>query len=146
VNAPRSLLRIALVLALFVAGEFAASAHFAFVQHRVCAEHGELEHGAASHAEFAFDARGATELAREMSVHRAHTRGPVLAVGDAERAEHEHCAFGDKLAPRTLPVPFCATRALGAASPAPELPRADSVAHAFPLHLLAPKHSPPAAS
>ena len=145
-NAPRTLLRIALVLALFVAGEFAASAHFAFVQHRVCAEHGELEHGPASHAELAVGEHAATERVRDVSAQGAHTCGPAFSTGDAEGAEHENCPLGDKLAPRALPVPFCVTRALGAASHVPETPRTDAIACAFPLHLLAPKHSPPAAS
>jgi hypothetical protein len=139
VNATRHLLRSLLVLALFVAGEIAASAHFAFVQHRVCAEHAKLEHAPMSRAVPACVAHEAPDAAE-------HSRGPALVADGADSADHEHCPLGDKLAPRTLP-PSCWTgAALDAASPALLAPRTDPIARAFPLHLLAPKHSPPAAS
>lgn len=156
VNPARHLFRSLLVLALFVAGELAASAHFAFVQHRVCAEHGELEHGELEHGQLEQGQleQGQLELGQSQHAELAcgtpedaeHAHGPVLTAGDADSADHEHCPLGDKLAPRTSPVAFRAQVALGVARPAPLAPRTDAFARAFPLHLLAPKHSPPAVS
>lgn len=139
---------------LFVAGELAASAHFVFVGHRVCAEHGELEHAPASHAEHGHGAALAhanahaheNAEARDAASADESSRGPAFVAGDEQRAEHDHCPFGDKLAPRTVPTAFRARPALGSAVVVPLVERARVDARAFPLHLLAPKHSPPAAS
>lgn len=133
-----------LVLALFVAGELAASAHFAFVGHRVCAEHGELEHAPVRHGDAGLHAPLAATDA-EHACAQDSARGAVLeAAGDAERG-HDHCALGDRLAPRTAPHAFHPESGLGLAIVAPHASSMGPDARPFPLHLLAPKHSPPAA-
>ncbi len=124
------------VLAAFVAcgaawvvvlAQLAAALHFALISHQICADHGELVHGASS-------------------VRRAATgtRHSVVAPGGAD-SDHDHCPLLSRRLERTavleLPgirvadVPF--TLATGVVDASGRMPTRSE------LLLSAPKQSPP---
>ena len=118
-------------------GHVLPALHFAFVAHRVCAEHGELLHS-----------DGGTELA---STHPAPARlaAPALpdsfSPGNGAAHEHEHC---DTLALPGSVGAAVAARATACLLPAAweaRLPGQARVAHVdVELLLYAPKLAPPA--
>jgi hypothetical protein len=124
------MLRLAAV-AVFLGGQLGALAHNAFVQHRVCAEHGEQEH-AGEHGTEAFAAD-----------HEATDHSVVFAAGEPSE-DHGHCAVESitrEPAGETPSVTIAAVVAWDNAS----APQTDEIATTGQLiYRLAPKQSPPA--
>ena len=117
------------LLALFLQGS--SGGHMLLVEHRQCAEHGELVHGSEAHAHGTHSPAGAEESA-------------TVAAHDAGADDsHEHCL---------LSVDRRATAATSASSVVidlrtPDAAPAPRTVHALagpPLHRIAPKNSPPA--
>jgi hypothetical protein len=126
-------LSVALCLLLGV-GYVLPALHFAFVAHRVCAEHGELLHSS-SGVELAGTHRSPEESVGSISI----------SPGNAAAHEHEHC--GTLALPGSVGAAFAARDSAGmlpvlrAALP----PCQSRVAHVdVPLLLYAPKLAPPA--
>jgi hypothetical protein len=120
------------LLPLFVlATHLASSLHFALISHEICDVHGELEHGAASHADHE---------------RPAQQPAPLAAFQPAgEEDAHEHCLLAGKpreeLALRPSPLACVAPAPLVTATPARvEAPPAPARAEVL---LFAPKQSPP---
>lgn len=118
----------ALILA-FVAGTWASHWHAASEVHELC-EHGEWTHGASGHA------------AQDGS----HDHGPQWVPGEGSEQAHDHCGLWlatlrPSLDTRTKLEPAARAPARGFVPDLPAGPRAAS----FPLFLLAPSQSPPAA-
>jgi hypothetical protein len=67
-----------LLSALLAAGPSLAALHFALVRHRLCLEHGQLEHVTASEV----------DQGRQAAPDRAH--GPVISEGASEVDPHGH--------------------------------------------------------
>jgi hypothetical protein len=123
---------VALVLALFVAGQLHTAAHRAFVQHEVCAVDGELAHAHGHDHDVApdDDAGPSFHGPEALGEHAEHCA--VLLLGRVKKAlfsvEPELRVVGDStVAPSRL-------------RPALPAPRHEA------LYLLAPKHSPPRAA
>lgn len=119
----------AFVAWLAVGTHVASSLHFALVSHRLCAEHGTLEH--AHTAELSSTAE------------RTRTHAALRSAGD--EAEHEHCQLLAR-PHETLAVPNSARLTVAApprvATSTIEAASAPDVAREA-LLLLAPKQSPP---
>lgn len=113
--------------------------HMALVRHVWCAEHGEIEHARGSaHQPQAVRADSTSPLSSETSI--------AADQGDAAQSdEHHHCVLLSVL--RTVAIlrgfaerPTLVRPARVEAQKAPTFERADA---AFPIYVLAPKHSPP---
>ena len=121
----RSAGALALVLT-FVLAQFAGALHLALERHEVCADHGELIHGADAH--------------RVADAHGPAPADPVDHVsveGAGEVGEHAHCDVlpaTERRRELALAPPIVVERALNASSRPHE---------AIPLLLRAPALSPP---
>lgn len=126
---PRWLRASAASLALFVllgAGQLLPAFHFAFVVHRVCAEHGELVH----------DAGPGPQASR--------SEGPAAVAGGDFSHQHEHCGLA--VLPRTFGTAMAAADELvGSAGTSALSPSVSERAAHIAIELLAyaPKLAPP---
>jgi hypothetical protein len=125
--------RAALVALLFVLAHFGSLSHLAAVRHEVCDEHGQLEHAASAAAHGAkSDGAGA----------RLDAARPGSS-GD----HHESCHLSLFTKSTSFTRPADSPRGLVdpgiGSAPIDRVPRAPA---SIPVLLLAPKHSPPAAS
>lgn len=134
----RKRLGLPLLALIYVWGFFGTALHEATVSHAVC-EHGELVH--------VDQAAREVPVAGDVAVRPdPRSQAPGYSAGkDLIEHDHIHCTIA---APFTLPTP--SVRLLGHG--VPRLERAIPVcaqqtaqAISFPLYLLAPNHSPPAA-
>jgi hypothetical protein len=131
-------LRAAVLALLYLCGYLGSALHEASVRHAVC-EHGEFVDLPAAHVPVPAFEPGQALL----------NLGPTLVASHLGSSEsehvHDHCS---NVVPISGPAP--SHFATGASLPLIEIvagPRSDSLAHAhsFPIYLLAPNHSPPAA-
>ena len=136
----RAALCIAAALVL-VGGQFGTLAHNAFVQHRVCAEHNELEHAAPNseaHTAAGLTAPGLT------GDHDGHSAALDTSGGDRNGDGHDHCELASAV--RQPLARAVASVHTGHAAPvqltAALTPR--TVANHRASYRLAPKQSPPA--
>lgn len=117
--------------------------HMALVRHVWCAEHGELVHADES------GLHGTHIKAEHLSLENLQSgRSRSLAVtssADDESHEHDHCAVAASLRTPSAPVQrshwsiaLPLVRAEATLAPESRAPY-----RAFPVYLLAPKHSPP---
>ncbi|HEY3494425.1 MAG TPA: hypothetical protein VGK73_07060 [Polyangiaceae bacterium] len=114
-----------------VAGAHVASTlHFALVSHRICAEHGALEHGHEAEAEHAQPKAPAHAALQSGSDEAEHEHCPLIARPHEELALAAPARFEIASAPRAAPSPV-----QRASAPAPARDA---------LLLFAPKQSPPA--
>jgi len=134
-------LAVAVCLLLGV-GHVLPALHFAFVAHRVCAEHGELLHSSGA-AELASAHGARAGSAREGSATPAHPAS--IFAGNGAAHEHKHC---DALALPGSVGAAVATRTSASVLPAAweaHLPGQARAAHVdVALLLYAPKLAPPA--
>jgi hypothetical protein len=147
----------ALWVVLYTLGLFVATAHFSFVEHRVC-EHGEVAHEGSghSHAGESLAAEVAGELAAAAALESALdcVLESLLAAEsppspapehDDEEPAHEHCEFDQGvLVARPLeltPLTFAEWLEEHFGRPAAHAPRPPAIA----ILRLAPGHSPPRA-
>lgn len=127
-------------LVVYVVGMLGAAWHDAVERHGIC-EHGERVHA----AEIREDSQPHADDSRPQADGGAESTAPRLAPGGGASESHEHCLVWSPSKRPADPTP---------AAPEPAAPREivvrvepprSEIERAFPLFLLAPGRSPPAA-
>jgi hypothetical protein len=126
-----AVLRLAAV-AVFLGGQLGAYAHDAFVQHRVCAEHGVLEDVAGGHGSEALPV--VPETAR-------HT---IVSAGSDSSGKHDHCGVDSVTREPTCQPSDTRVVTLAPEQAAPHAGALEVGITAGVIYRLAPKQSPPA--